>query len=293
VLPRSERTLRAAAVLYALGATVAFVLPTPVGGNAARLGALFGGPLLACALYGARRRSLWLLAAPLLFWQWSAAVRDVASAAGDPAVQAAYYAPLLRFLEGGLDRPGRVEIPLTHNRWEAAFVAPRFPLARGWERQLDTGRNGLFYDGRLNARRYEAWLREQGVRFVALSDAELDYSATQEQRLVESGLPYLREAWHGAHWRVFAVRAPGALARGAGTLTALGSDSFALRARASGELVVRVRFTPYWRIERGRGCVEPAPGGETLVRARGPGELSVVTSFAPRRVLDHRPRCRR
>ena len=55
VLPRSERTLRIAAVLYALGATLALVVPTAMGGNAVRLGALLGGPVMACALAGAGR----------------------------------------------------------------------------------------------------------------------------------------------------------------------------------------------------------------------------------------------
>ena len=42
------------AVLYALGATLALVVPTAMGGNAVRLGALVGGPVLACALVAAR-----------------------------------------------------------------------------------------------------------------------------------------------------------------------------------------------------------------------------------------------
>ena len=50
VLPRSERTLRVGAVLYGLGATLAILVPTAMGGNAVRCGALLGGPLLACAL---------------------------------------------------------------------------------------------------------------------------------------------------------------------------------------------------------------------------------------------------
>ena len=42
----------------------------------------------------------------------------------------------------------RVEIPFTDTHWEAYRVASEFPLARGWERQLDRDDNGLFYDGR-------------------------------------------------------------------------------------------------------------------------------------------------
>ena len=63
MLPRSQRELRWGAVLYALGATVALALETPMGGNAVRLGALFGGPVLLCALWGLPwTRRWWALA---------------------------------------------------------------------------------------------------------------------------------------------------------------------------------------------------------------------------------------
>jgi hypothetical protein len=44
VMPRSEHTIRVGLVLYALGATLALVVNTAMGGNAVRLGALVGGP---------------------------------------------------------------------------------------------------------------------------------------------------------------------------------------------------------------------------------------------------------
>ncbi len=52
VLPREERALRWGAVLYGLGSTLALALETPMGGNAVRLGALFGGPVLLCGIWG-------------------------------------------------------------------------------------------------------------------------------------------------------------------------------------------------------------------------------------------------
>ena len=76
--PREQSALRWGAVLYGLGATLALVIETPMGGNAVRLGALFGGPVLLCALWGRpwtkRPWALALLAvgfATLAFWQWS------------------------------------------------------------------------------------------------------------------------------------------------------------------------------------------------------------------------------
>jgi hypothetical protein len=51
LLPREQHVLRVGALLYALGSTLAYALETPIGGNATRLGALLGRPLLACALW--------------------------------------------------------------------------------------------------------------------------------------------------------------------------------------------------------------------------------------------------
>ena len=79
------------AVLYALGATLALVVPTAMGGNAVRLGALLAGPLLACSLSGRWRRPLvpivMVLCRRAAVWQWSAAVRDVYKATTDPRRQ--------------------------------------------------------------------------------------------------------------------------------------------------------------------------------------------------------------
>ena len=97
-------------------------------------------------------------------------------------------------------------------------MAPRFPLARGWERQLDIKYNSLFYDGTLTAATYHTWLHKLAVRYVAVSDADLDYSAHEETALIDRGLPYLRLVFHSAHWHVYAVDHPTPIAQGAATL---------------------------------------------------------------------------
>ena len=56
VIPPARRMLRIGALLYAAALVGAYVLPTAVGGNADRLGALFAGPVAACVL-AARGRS--------------------------------------------------------------------------------------------------------------------------------------------------------------------------------------------------------------------------------------------
>jgi hypothetical protein len=296
--------LRTGALLYAGALLAAYLLPTAVGGNADRLGALLGAPLAACVLAGgplrSRRTRLLIVLAPiLLYWQAVAPVTDFASAAGDPAVKASYFAPLLGELRelgiGYAARPARIEVVETRDHGEARWVAAHVMIARGWERQLDSYRNSLFYrGGPLTAARYHAWLAEEAISYIALPDAPLDYSARSEGRLLRGAtLPgYLREVWHSTHWRLFAVAEARPLAEPPALLTELGSDTFTLRAPRAGSFTVRVHFTPYWALASGQGCVRRARGDWTQVQARAAGRLRVVIDFSLARVFDHGPRCR-
>jgi hypothetical protein len=308
-------------VLYALALVACFVVSTPVGGNVDRLGALLAGPLLACALIaqppgtyverrhrtdrwrtwlprGWRGPALLALAPLLLYWQVRAPIADYASAAGERSTSASYYQPLLGELKrlglGYSGRPARVEALPSRNHGEARFLAAQVPLARGWERQLDRHYDGIFYGGAgsLDAARYERWLRDNAIAYVALPDAPLDYSARAEARLVRAGQSYLHELWRSRHWRLFAVLPAPPLAQPPSTLIRLGRDSFALRTPSAGRFVVRVRFTSYWTLFAGRGCVRRGPEGWTQVQARAPGTLRVGIGFSLGRVFDRGARCR-
>jgi len=301
LIPAEQRVLRIGTLLYAAVLVGSYVIPTAMGGNADRLGALFAGPVAALVLVGrtqARRRLLIVLAPFLLYWQVNAPVTDFAAAASDPAVHASYYAPLLSELRalgvGYAARPARIEVVPTRDHWEARFLAPHVAIARGWERQLDIHRNGLFYRAspRLTAASYRAWLSENAISYVALPDAPLDYAARAEAKLLEGAPPYLHEVWHAAHWRLFAVQAASPLIEQPATLTRLGSDSFTVTAPRPGSYLARVRFTPYWALLEGRGCVREAAGGWTELEARSPGTLHVGIDFSLARVFDHGPRCR-
>jgi hypothetical protein len=295
--------LRVGAALYAVALLGSYLLATAVGGNADRLGALVAGPVAACLLgagIGSRWRR-WLLVAispALLYWQANAPVADFASAVSDPAVNASYYGPLLAELHAlgvGYGRtPARIEVVATADHWEARWVAPQIPIARGWERQLDRYRNGLFYGGpRLTAASYLAWLHAQAISYVALPDAPLDYSAKAEARVLRDtpGRAGLSEVWHSRHWRLFAVRDPAPLVQPPALLTALTTDAFTLRVPGPGTYAVRIHFTPYWAIAAGNGCVARAAGDWTQVRARGPGTLRVTIDFSLARVFSSAPRC--
>jgi hypothetical protein len=207
-LPRERTALRSTVALYAAALLVAFVVPTPVGSNVARLGAATAAVLAALLWWPRRRGLLYAAAIPLLYVAAYPPVRDVLSAARDPAATSAYFQPLLRFLRTQAGPPFRIEIPFTASHYEAYAVALRFPLARGWERQLDTADNPIFYSGRpLTLTAYEHWLHARAVRFVALPSAALDYSARAEAALIRRGLPDLRPVMRSPPWSGTAARA--------------------------------------------------------------------------------------
>jgi hypothetical protein len=299
LLPREERTLRIAALLYALACCAAYLIDSPMGGNAARFGAFAGGPVLLCALL-ARGRPLAraplaaavVVVAGLAFIQWSPPVRDVIKAFEDPSVDAAYYEPLNEFLDRAEAGPARVEIPFTRSHWEAYEVGRRHPLARGWLRQADVEHNGIFYGGVLDSLTYGAWLSEHGVRWVALPDAKPDYSAYDERALIEAGLPYLRLAWRSEHWRVYEVTLPSPLVvqsgRASFEVTSLGLQDVGLHVTTPGEATVRVTWSQYWKPSR--GCVE-RDGEWTRVIADEAGPLRLTIDFSPARVVSRGRRC--
>jgi hypothetical protein len=290
--PRAERSLRVAATLYALASIAAFAIDTPMGSNAARLGTTFGPPLLACALWPRRALALVAILPALLYWQ-AMPVWTELDKSGDASVRASYYAPLTRFLAAHGEPPGRVEVVPTRTHYEVVYVSPRFPLARGWERQLDTRYGGFFYDDRYSRATYRNWLRLLGVRYVALSDAPPDFAARRESEIVGSGLNGLRLVWQSAHWRVFELLRPAPLVSGAATLLRLGSASFSVRASRTGTALVRVHWSPYWRLAAGAGCVERGPRDLTRLRIARPGDIHVAMSFSLGRTAHHGPRCRR
>ena len=294
-IPREEKLLRYGVAAYAAALAAAFLIDSPMGGNATRMGTLFLGPALAFGLWRRQKFALVLLAPFLVYWQFSPVVRDLETVHAQPSVNDGYYAPVRDFLRG-VDRPGqhRVEVLPAAHHWESAHVPKGIYIARGWERQLDRKLNALFYEdenGPLTADAYRAWLDELGVGFVAVPGAPLDYAAEAEQRLIRQGLPYLERVFTSPDWTVYRVRDPEPLAVGAADLVKLKPEGFVIDAGAAGSTLVRVRWTPYWAIEEGTGCVEESPAGFTRVTAPESGRIKVGVSFAPLRAIGGGRRC--
>jgi hypothetical protein len=291
-LAAEERQLRRVLVAYVLAATVLVLAPNAMGGNAVRLGALFGGPILAAVMLAHRprlsRASVVLLSLALaggLYWQVTASVSQIARSVGDPSTASTYFAPVATWLRGHDGRAARIEVPPTANHWESAYLAPDFELARGWLRQLDTTRDDIFYndDEPLTAAAYRSWLHDNAIRYVALPDAPLDYSSVAERRLILRAPHYLEPRWSDAHWRVYEVRDPAPLMQpldaGTARVRWIGHSGFALDVTRPGEFLVRVAFTPYWSIERGSGCLV-RHGEWTTARASHPGVFRVAADFS-------------
>lgn len=299
-LPPGNGSLRFGALVYVAVCLIFLLVSTPMGSNIERYGVLLAGPLLICAVARARERedvSRAATAAAVLavglwaVWAGWGPVRETIAVAGNPSTNGAYYAPVERFLAEHAQTPVRIEVPLTRTHWETAELAPRVSLARGWEKQLDVRYDSVLLSPSLNAASYERWLRAQAVAYVALPDVELDPSSAREGKLIRAGLPGLREVFSSRHWRIYAVRASQPLTVGPGRLTALGHESFALDVRAPGSFLVRVRYTPYWTITSGGGCVSRAPGGWTRVDASTRARLLVRASFSLSRALSSGRSC--
>jgi hypothetical protein len=291
--PKRRTTIWAAAI-YVTVLVVAFAIPNPLGQNALRP-ALVLGPALLILFTRPRapRAAVIGIAVALLYLQWLPAVRAVEEARGDPSTDAAFHQEVLRFLEQRAEPGERVEVPLTRNHWEATYLAQSYPLARGWHRQLDRKTNPLFYEQELTPGRYERWLRDNAVRWVALPDAPLDFSAEREKELLLAGQPYLEERHKSGEWTIWEVRDPEPPVSGAARLTAAGADGFDLEASRPGPVLVRQHATPYWTVADGDGCVsEDDASGWTLVDVRRPGTLRVRARFSARGALRREPRCK-
>jgi hypothetical protein len=285
-----ERDLRLVVAVYLAVGTLMWLVPNPVGGNITRLGSLFAGPVLAAVLLTGRARPPRLLAVAVLAlalgWQVITPLPDTLQSLGDPSTERSYYEPLNDWLASRGAERERIEVVYTFNHWETAYVSPRFALARGWLRQLDRERNDLFYEGKLTSARYRRWLQDKGIRYVALSDAELDYSAEQEADLVRAGQAYLRPSARLPHWRVYEVTPAPSLLEGppGARLVRQTPQSFVVEAERPGRWLVRAEPTPYRHLASGAGCVG-RDGDRTVLRVDRPGRLEAKVSFSPGRAV--------
>ena len=162
------------------------------------------------------------------------------------------------------------------------------PLARGWERQLDEKANPIFYDKRtLTPSLYHDWLRENAVRWVALPNAKLDYSARAEAALLRKGARFLKLVHRSTRWSIWEVAGTDPPASEGAQVLAAGPTWFEVDTRRP--TVVRYRYTKYWYSTE--ACVRRAPGGWTSIDPDRAGVVMVRARFGLERRSD--PACQK
>lgn len=265
------KPIRIGALLSALGIIAADIAYTPVGLNAIRLPVMFCIPLLVALV----RWKLPIVAVIVgLVWWWVPPVMigDLHDA-GTSMAKKSYYQPLLNKLHT-LQPAARVEIPPTRDYWESVYVPDEVPIARGWLRQVDIGRNPIFFNGSLNANSWHKWLLDNGVQYVALPDGTLSWVGSGEKRLIDKGMPYLSRIWSSPHWTLYRVADSPGIANG---VTKADATSVTIRAD-KGNVPVKIRFSRWLTLDHKGACL--APGGRwTTLRVSTPGTYRIGSSL--------------
>jgi hypothetical protein len=270
---RAAGVLRWMYVVYLAACAAAYLVPSGLGENIARLRyAAIPIAVLTLSLRRWQPLPLAVLALSLaVAWNLTPLAGSFVKTSADPAADPAYWAPAVQFLRGHLVPSYRVEAVDTVGHWPAAYLpAAGIPIARGWFRQDDFPRNGVLY-AKLDRSGYLAWLRSLGVRYVVLPDAPLDYSAMQEGALIAGSGSGLRVAFRSAHTTVYAVPSPRRIVTGPGSarVLALGQNSITLALGRPGRYRIATNWSPYWRTEA--GCLSKGSDGTVRLSAARAG----------------------
>jgi hypothetical protein len=264
-------------LLSAVLVTAAYLLPTPVGTTATRLPELFAAPIIV-AVATVRLGTVIATTITVVLLLPPVSITELRER-GDPALSAGFYTPLLNQLTARRVA-GPIEVVPTQRRGEAAFIAPLVPIAKGWSRQADTGRNAIFYNRTLNADTYRKWLDDNAISYVAISQGPYDWSATDEATLVRGGLPYLQTVWWDKTWTLYAVTKPRPVISFPGQLIDRGPVSLTVSLPEPGEYVVRLRWSRY--LTASNGCMRPTEDGWSMVVVERPGTAKIEGSLLPR-----------
>ena len=159
----------------------------------------------------------------------------------------------------------------------ARVVAETWPLARGWERQVDVLRDAPLYSSHLDAAGYLRWLQHTKVSYVALGRHTHDWSAHSELRLLRTPPPWLRVVHSDPEWTVWRVGPARPLVGPGGTTVSVRGDRVVLDAPAPAVVPVGLHWSR-WLTVSGGACIRPA-GSSTEVVVRRPGRVTVSSSY--------------
>jgi hypothetical protein len=271
------RSLRWVFVVYLFACLAAYLIPSALGENVARL-RYAAVPVAVLALSLRRWRPLpvclgvFALAAS---WNVTPIAGQYIKGSSDPAAKAAYWTPAISFLRAHLTPAYRVEAVDTTGHWPAVYLAEaQIPLARGGFRQDDFPMNELLYD-HLAPAAYLRWLRTLGVRYVVLTKAPVDYSARGEAALLRGGHPGLRPVFRTAQITIFEVSHPTPILTGPApaTVVRLTASRVVVDLPRTGEYRLAVRFSPFWHVSD--ACLSRRVDGMTTLTPRRPGRLEL------------------
>lgn len=280
--------IRTSVLLYVVLVAFAFLVKSPLGGNVVRLAWLTTGAL--AVLFVGRQRRVLVAGISILTIVWNGVYLPIGRPLNVASADPSFYEPVASFVSSV---PGvhKVEVVSTNVRREADLLAMRFPIARGWQTQIDRDRNNLFYSGTLTPSTYLEWLRENAVSYVAVPKKFVHEEAEQEAAVAASMTSSLRIVFENDNWRIYEVVDAQPLASGSATVIAVSPEQIRLRASQPGWTTVRFRYTPMYTVTAGDACVASTDDGWIRVKVDAAGEVILTVKLTMSGVLRRPSEC--
>lgn len=259
----SARVLRWVFVVYLAAMIVAYLVPSAVGENVARM--RYAAIPLAVLIFSLRRWKplvpAFAVIALAVSWNVTPLVFNFANASADATTNASAWTGAIAFLKANAGPNTRVESVDTTGHWGATYLADaNIPLARGWFRQDDFPQNEVLYS-KLGPRAYLRWLHGLGVGYVVVAKAPLDYSSRAEAKLIESGRANLRLVYVDQTTEIYRVPGfvPIVTGPGKARVLAMTEERVVVDVPRRGTYRIAVRYSPYWRSSD--GCLSKGKDG--------------------------------
>jgi hypothetical protein len=120
---------------------------------------------------------------------------------------------------------------------------------------------------------------------VFLPHAPLDLSGPRETAILTTD-PRFTTVYRGADWTVYRLQGaqPIVVAQdglGVAHVTAFDRESIALSVSRPGSYLVKVSYSPYWRVASGEGTLTPGPDDFMVLNAPAAGALDLRIVVTP------------
>ena len=282
---------RAKAILFGTFGAVALIaalLPSnPMGGTFGRFFFVFGVPLFLTVRRVLMPRVVVVgILVGVAVGQLILPAGHFVSPAEGVSTKPAFFAGALAFAAAHYDPDYRYHVVALSNHWEAYyFPVDGYAITRGWYRQSDALHNELLNQPTFSADQYVDWLRGMGVEYVFLPHAPLDTSGPQETAILTTD-PRFTEVYGSPDWTVYRLQGAEPIVvsqDGLGTahVTAFDRESIALAVSRPGSYLVKVSWSPYWRVAAGAGTLTPGPDDFMVLHAPTAGVIDLRIVVTP------------